>query len=185
MIGKRFEKSVYRWRVRAAVIFIPFVLILAKPSLSSLIPGLMVCLFGLGIRTWASGHLKKEKELATSGPYQYSRNPLYLGNLILGSGIALASQSWWIFCFFIAYFLIFYPLVIRKESDKMRELFPGEYDEYRRQVPIFFPSLRPPARGGKASFSWALYRKNREYRALIGTLAFWLILLAKILLSGR
>jgi protein-S-isoprenylcysteine O-methyltransferase Ste14 len=185
MMENRIERAVYRWRVRAAVVFIPIVILLSGPSVKLLLVGIAVCLLGLGIRAWASGHLKKEKELATSGPYRYCRNPLYLGNLILGLGITLGSRSWWVFLIFIAHFLIFYPLVIKKEQTRMKELFPGEYDEYRRRVPMFFPSLRQPVGGRKSRFSWALYRKNKEPRALIGTLVFWLILLAKILLAGH
>ncbi|TET73004.1 MAG: hypothetical protein E3J44_01730, partial [Candidatus Aminicenantes bacterium] len=73
------EKIVYRWRVRAASIGLILAIIFARPDLTSFLTGLGVCFLGLLIRTWSAGHLRKEKELAISGPYQYTRNPLYLG----------------------------------------------------------------------------------------------------------
>ncbi len=185
MTAAKLEKAISRWRVRAALIFIPFVVLLSEPTRGSMPVGIAVCLFGLGIRAWASGHLKKEKELTTSGPYRYCRNPLYLGNLILGFGIALASRSWWVLIIFVAYFLVFYPPVIKKERNRLGELFPGQYLEYKKRVPLFFPTGRHAPAGGNAKFSPALYRRNREYRALVGTLIFWLILAAKILIAGR
>ena len=80
---------------------------------------------GLLIRTWSAGHLRKEKELAISGPYQYTRNPLYLGNFVIGVSAAFASRSWWVLGYFAAYFLLFYPLVIKREMKSMKELFPA------------------------------------------------------------
>jgi len=185
MTATNLKNAFSRWRVRAALVFIPFVVCLSRPTLFSLLAGIVVCLVGLGIRAWASGHLRKEKELTTSGPYRHCRNPLYLGNLILGLGITLASRSWWIFFAFIGYFLLFYPPVIKRERDRLSELFPQEYEEYRKRVPLFFPTGRHAAAKGSSRFSPALYRRNREYRALIGTIPFWLILATKIILSGR
>ncbi len=185
MTAAKLEKIFSRWRVRAALVFIPFVVWLSRPTRFSILAGIGVCLIGLGIRAWASGHLRKEKELTTSGPYRYCRNPLYLGNLMLGLGIVLASRSWWIFFAFTVYFLLFYPPVIKRERARLAELFPPKYEEYRKRVPLFFPTGRRSAAKGGARFSPALYRRNREYRALVGTLIFWLILAAKILIAGR
>jgi protein-S-isoprenylcysteine O-methyltransferase Ste14 len=174
-----------RLRVRAGLFAAVAVLVLARPTWRSLAVGMVISLAGLAIRAWASGHLRKEKALAVSGPYRFSRNPLYLGNFIMGIGIVAGAYSWWVLGLFVAYFAVFYPLIIRREKERMNELFPEQYEKYRRSVPSFFPSLFrrriPP--GGK--FSWALYRQNKESRALAGMLAFWVALAAKILLLNR
>lgn len=171
----------YRWRVRAALLAAILVLLLARPTVPSLWGGMVVCSAGLLIRAWASGHLKKEKELATSGPYQYCRNPLYLGNFILGLGMALGSGSLWVLAVFILYFLLFYPAVILRETRRMIDLFPEKYEDYRKRVPLFFPAFRSSA-ATPSKFRWARYMNNKEYRAIFGTLVFFLLLAAKHLL---
>jgi len=178
----RLLKLIYRWRVRTGFFAFLITLVLAKPTFTSILVGAGISLIGLAIRAWASGHLKKEKELAVSGPYRYTRNPLYLGNLILGISLSVGSHSWWVFVIFAIYFLMFYPAIVHTEHERLKRIFPGQYDEYRRFVPLFFPFRRPRRQESPLSFSCALYRKNKEYRALIGTIAFWLIMAGKILL---
>jgi protein-S-isoprenylcysteine O-methyltransferase Ste14 len=182
MLKVNFEQAVYGWRVKAGFISIVAAVILANPHLSSLLAGLGICLIGLIIRVWASGHLSKEKELAVSGPYRFTRNPLYLANLVIGMSVVVASYSWWVMAIFGAYFLLFYPIAIKKEKKKMKDLFPAEYDEYRKKAPLFFPSLRPLPSLKKNKFSWKLFRKNKEWRALSGAALFWLALTLKMLL---
>ena len=178
----KFGRTIYRWRVRSSLFLLVLIIILARPTWVSILIGLAVCAPGLLIRAWASGHIKKEKELAVSGPYQYTRNPLYLGNFVLGLSIAAGTNSWWCALIFAAYFLVFYPPVIKEERERMKRLFPDKYEEYKKKVPLFFPKFKPFFSVGSNKFSWALYKKNREYRALIGTLVFWIILMAKMLL---
>jgi len=170
-----------RWRVRAGFIVLPAIIILAEPTPVSLMTGVIISLIGLLIRHWASGHLIKEKKLANSGPYRYTRNPLYLGSFILGIGITAGAYSWWVLVIFTAYFLIFYPAVIIRERERMKELFPEDYSVYRKKVPLFFPSLESNFKS-RQKFDWKLYRKNKEYRAQLSTLIFWLIIAGKMLL---
>ena len=178
----RLKKVLYRWRVRTGLIGAVLVIILAKPDLRFLIIGLAVSFLGLLLRTWASGHLTKDKELTVSGPYRYTRNPLYLGNLIIGLGIIIASRSLWVLGILVVYFLLFYPLIIQVEAEKMKRLFPREYEEYVSKTSVFFPHRKPSSPPKKKRFRWVLYRKNKEWRALIGTILLWLILSGKIIL---
>lgn len=176
------KSAIYRWRVRGGFIGILLAIVLAKPNLTSILIGIAVSLIGLSVRTWASGHLKKEKELTILGPYQYTRNPLYLGNLILGISVVVGSRSWWMLAIFSAYFLLFYPVAVKNEKERMRKLFPQEYEDYKRKVPLFFPSLKHLSSPHKSRFSWKLYKKNKEYRALTGAALFWTIMIGKMLL---
>ncbi|MFC2165838.1 methyltransferase family protein [Acidobacteriota bacterium] len=170
---------IYKWRVRSGLLFALIALVFARPSLYSLLIAFGLAIIGLAWRTWACGNLKKEKELTTSGPYKYTRNPLYLGNLILGIAMTIAAHSWIVLAFFIAYFLIFYPVLVNVEKKRMAELFPKQYREYSAKVPLFFPSLRAKIVSEKSQFSWLLYKKNKEYRALIGAILYWTALALK------
>ncbi len=175
-------RTLYRWRVRAGLVFLPAILVVARPAKGTVGAGLAVCALGLGIRAWAAGHIKKEKELAVSGPYQYTRNPLYLGNFVLGLSVGIGTNTWAGVFLIAAYFLLFYPPVILEERDRMKRLFPEAYEEYKKRVPIFFPTFRPFPGANGTKFSAALYKKNREHRAFVGSGVVWAILIAKLLL---
>jgi protein-S-isoprenylcysteine O-methyltransferase Ste14 len=150
---------------------------LAKPTLRSVLIGAGLVIPGLLIRALASGHLQKNEQRATGGPYAYSRNPLYLGSLILSIGFALAARSWWIVGGIIFLFFVIYLPVIRAEEAFLRERFP-EFDAYARAVPSLFPR---GSRFGQSSgsFSWDLYWKHREYNAALGSAAIVAGLLVK------
>jgi len=145
--------------------------------------GAAVVIPGLWIRALASGHVQKNEQLATSGPYAYTRNPLYLGSLILALGFALAARSWWIAGILIVMFFAIYLPVIRGEEAFLRDRFP-EFGDYARQVPRLFPRLRGLKNGGGA-FSWDLYWKHREYNAILGAVAMFAALIAKLVWMSK
>ncbi len=159
-------------------------LLFAEPQPMSLAVGGIVAFGGLLLRAWAAGHIEKNARLATTGPYAYTRNPLYLGSFLLGFGFTLAGGRWWLALLFGALFLGIYLPVMRVEAGTLAELFGTEFDAYARRVPLFFPHLAPyrDERGGATKFDSSLYLRYREYRAALGTLAGWLILLVKALL---
>jgi len=175
-------ERIYRWRVRSGTLSLIFVLLLARPSWTSLAWGGAVAVLGLLVRAWAAGHLRKEKELAVSGPYRYTRNPLYLGNFLIGLGIGVAARSWWVAGLLLLYFLVFYPTIIKRERERLARLFPSTYPSYRALVPLFLPRLTRRAAAGNGAFRWPLFKQNKEYRAEAGTAALWLLLAVKILL---
>lgn len=166
-----------RWRVRTGYPVAVIFLLLAAPTPHSILIGGAVAILGILIRAASSGHLRKYEELATTGPYARTRNPLYFGSAFLASGFAIAGHSWVAGLLVIAYFAVFYTAVMRNEEDDLRERFGGVFEEYAARVPLFFPRIT--AAGTEASatsppsktFSWAQYRRNREYKALLGTLA--------------
>src|SRR6202034_1345500 len=113
---------------------------LARPTWRLLAVGAIVVAPGLLIRALASGHVRKNESLATSGPYAYTRNPLYLGSLLMGVGFALAARSWWVGVALVVMFLAIYVPVIHDEEAFLRTKFP-EFDEYARRVPRMVPRL--------------------------------------------
>ena len=167
-----------RIRVPAGFAFAVIYLWLAKPIVASMLVGAVLVIPGLLIRALASGHVQKNEQLTTSGPYAYTRNPLYLGSLILAAGFAAAARSWWVALAAALFFIVVYVPVIRDEETFLRKQFP-EFDEYARGVPRLRPRLTAFS-GSRGAFSWDLYWKHREYNALLGALAMMAALVAKM-----
>jgi protein-S-isoprenylcysteine O-methyltransferase Ste14 len=155
-----------------------FYLWLARPSWACLAAGGAVAMIGLALRAYASGHLRKASELTATGPYVYTRNPLYLGSLILAAGFALAARSLWIALAMAVIFIAIYIPVIGFEEQFLRSQFP-DFDEYARRVPRLLPRLSA-AEGPRGEFSMDLYLKHREYNAALGAAAVMAALIFKL-----
>ena len=168
-----------RIRVPLGFAFAIFYFWLAHPSWRSVALGAVLIVPGLAIRALASGHVRKNEALAVSGPYAYTRNPLYLGSLLMGIGFAVAARSWWVGIVLVLMFFAIYLPVIRGEEAFLRDKFP-EFPEYASKVPRIIPRITP-AYGEEtgAGFSIDLYLKHREYNALIGAIAMFAGLIAK------
>jgi protein-S-isoprenylcysteine O-methyltransferase Ste14 len=167
-----------RIRVPLGFAFAAAYLWLAQPTVGSLVAGGAVAVLGVGLRAVASGHVTKNTGLTTTGPYAYTRNPLYLGSVVIAAGFAIAARSPWVALGMAVLFAAVYLPVIRSEENYLRLHFP-QFAAYEREVPRLLPRLRG---GGPllAGFSAALYRKHREYNAFIGTIAMLAALAAKL-----
>jgi protein-S-isoprenylcysteine O-methyltransferase Ste14 len=179
-MSNSFVRFLYRWRVRSGAVIAVLSLFLANPELTPLLTGIFISFIGLALRAWSCGHIHKEKELTVSGPYRFTRNPLYLGNLLIGAGFAVGCWSWWAFMVFALYFSVFYPVVIIWEKKKMQSMHPEEYREYDSQVPLFIPRITSIS-GDDKKFSWSRYHTNHEIRALTGVMIFWILIVSKML----
>ncbi len=172
---KAYADVVARLRVPTGFLLMVGFAWLSAPSVKSMSVGLPVSIFGLLLRGWATGHLAKNQQLATSGPYAYIRNPLYAGTLIVAAGIVIASASAWLAVVFaLVFFLVYFP-VIELEEQHLRKIFPS-YAEYAVHVHRLLPLSR--WRGAAPGvFRWSLYRRNEEYQAFLGFLvaATWLV----------
>jgi protein-S-isoprenylcysteine O-methyltransferase Ste14 len=172
-----------RIRVPLGFLFAVLYFWLARPSWWSWMLGAVVVAPGLVTRALASGHVRKNEALATSGPYAYTRNPLYLGSLLMGLGFCVAARSWWVGVVLVVMFFAIYLPVIRDEEAFLRRTFP-EFEEYARRVPRMVPRLAPHSDGGGegSGFSWDLYLKHREYNALLGAVGMMVVLIGKMIL---
>jgi len=172
--SKPYADFVARLRVPAGFVMVAAFAWFSHPDYFSLAVGLPLSACGLAVRAWAAGHLAKNQKLAQSGPYSFTRNPLYLGTLITALGLALAGRSIGLAALFMALFVLVYLPAIELEEQHLAEILPG-YAEFAKRVPLLIP--RWPKKFGPDRFSAALYRKNREYQALLGWLpgAAWLI----------
>jgi len=179
-----YSRIARRIRVPLGFVFAVLYFWLARPTWRFLALGVVVIVPGILIRALASGHVRKNEALATSGPYAYTRNPLYLGSLLIGIGFAVAARSWWVGVVLVVMFFAIYLPVIRDEEAFLRQKFP-EFEDYARQVPRMLPRLTPRGEGESGEFSSALYLQHREYNALLGALAMSAALIAKMILFHR
>jgi protein-S-isoprenylcysteine O-methyltransferase Ste14 len=174
LFPKPYADFVAKLRVPCGFLLLVTFAVLSKPTWMALEIGLPISCLGLALRAWAAGHLAKNRELATSGPYAYLRNPLYAGTLIVALGIVIACRDWSLAAVFAAVFFLVYLPVIELEEQHLRKIFPN-YAAYAAKVRRLIPVGRWPNRGVR--FSWSLYRKNEEYQALLGfaVAVCWLI----------
>lgn len=165
---KRTASLIQRVRVPIGFLFGVIFLVISQPTLNVIIPGLIIGFSGLMLRVWAAGHLRKHKELTVSGPYRWTRNPLYLGSLIMGSGLCIASGILWLILIFIPLFLLIYIPVMKKEENELSSSAGKDYLEYKSLVPLMAPRIpsRMPSKGIRFSMDW--FMRNREYNAFAG-----------------
>jgi protein-S-isoprenylcysteine O-methyltransferase Ste14 len=170
-----------RLRLPLGFVLAALYLVFARPSPRTLALGLGLALVGVGIRAWASGHIVKNRRLATTGPYAYTRNPLYFGSFLIAAGFAVAAH-WLVLVLVVVFFMAIYAPTMRREREKIRHAFPDEYAEYERHVPAFFPRPLPwrQTSGPRAEFSASLYMRHGEWKVAFGYLcaAAWLCLRA-------
>ena len=160
-------------------------LIFMHPSVRSLMIGGFFTLAGALVRIWAAGHIEKRIRLARSGPYAYTRNPLYLGSFLMAFGVILAGQGYWLLPFFALFFIGVYFPVMRAEEHDLEHAYGADFLEYAGSTPLFFPknprgtekqkNTEPPVR-----FSWLRVRINREHRNLVSLLAVEGILILRL-----
>jgi protein-S-isoprenylcysteine O-methyltransferase Ste14 len=174
-----------RSRVPLGFAFAAAYLWFARPNFVSLTAGFTIAIAGIIVRALASGHIRKNAALAVTGPYAYTRNPLYLGSIIIAIGFIVAARNLWIGIGALAMFALIYLPVITAEEKYLRSAFSG-YDRYASEVPRFLPRLTPyrpmtDADDGPGGFSKALYMRHREYNAALGSILMLVALVLKML----
>jgi protein-S-isoprenylcysteine O-methyltransferase Ste14 len=167
-----------RWRVRLGYPLAIVVLAFSHPTPRSIFLGALVGVVGLLVRAYAAGYLHKQEVLSVTGPYAYTRNPLYLGSAILALGAGIATRSWISACILVLYFAVFYSAVMRREAKELYLRHGASFEEYARTVSLFLPRLTPAKLPGSSagSFSFAQYRKNHEWQAAAGFLFLLFVL---------
>jgi len=152
-----------RFRQFVGITFVILITAAASPEEILFFPGAVLVILGIATRLWASGHIKKNRVLATDGPYGYVRHPLYVGNITMGFGFALASGLWWSLPLICGILLAFYPPAIRREDEKLHRRFEREWEQWHKETRALIPRLTPyrPGQPGNWSF-WQSLRQNGE-----------------------
>jgi protein-S-isoprenylcysteine O-methyltransferase Ste14 len=136
-------------------------IVLSRPTRQTVLIGAVIAVIGEAIRIWAAGHLEKGREVTTTGPYRFTRHPLYLGSTVIGVGLAIASANLVVVTLVALYLAVTLSAAIATEEAHLTEKFGGAYPAYREGR----------AASGQRRFSLARAMRNREYRAVIGLLA--------------
>lgn len=163
-----YEMLIQRLRVPVGFVTAILFVVFSQPTWRSLAVGVPIALCGALIRAWASGHLRKNAELAVSGPYAFTRNPLYFGSFVMASGCAVCGGGLWLGLWMMTFFLAVYLPVMQAEAAHMRKLFAGDYENWAANVPLFIPRVTPYRKGWMRRFDPRQYLRHREYRAAIG-----------------
>ncbi len=179
------QKIARRIRVPLGFVFAGVFLWLARPTWHTMLASLLLVVPGVWLRAYAAGYVRKNAELTRTGPYAYTRNPLYLGSMMIAFGFAWAAASWIILVVLAALFFAIYLPTIRSEEAYLREHFAG-FDEYAKQVPRLLPRLTPARTDAEAGrFSSERYLHHREYNACMGAIAIYAALAARLLFLKR
>jgi protein-S-isoprenylcysteine O-methyltransferase Ste14 len=179
------QKIARRIRVPLGFVFAAVFLWLARPTGHSMLWSLLLVVPGVWLRAFASGYVRKNTELATTGPYAHTRNPLYLGSMMIAFGFAVAAGSWVILVALAVLFMVIYLPTIRSEEEFLRGHFP-DFAAYAARVPRLLPRLTPAASDAeRGRFSAALYWQHREYNCGMGAAAIYLALALRLIYVTR
>jgi protein-S-isoprenylcysteine O-methyltransferase Ste14 len=173
--SRTIAQRIARWRVGLGFIFGGVALWQAEPTWTTLAYGTGVAIIGEALRIWAAGHVEKSREVTRSGPYRFTRHPLYLGSTVIGLGVAIASGSLVVMVLVTIYLATTIPAAILAEEAHLRQKFGGAYDAYASNAAA--PMLR--------AFSLSRARTNREHHTLGGLLLALVVLALKVQLSIR
>ena len=161
-------------------VLIVLLIIFAEPKANLFFMGLPFILSGEILRLWAAGHLSKNREVTTTGPYSYVKNPLYLGTFLIMIGFCFLASQWMILLIGLAAFFAYYaPFKKKAEADRLREIFGPAWDDYDRSVPDYIPRLSPYEKKGQHRWDWSRVVSNSEHETAIVTVAGVVILGAR------
>jgi protein-S-isoprenylcysteine O-methyltransferase Ste14 len=146
----RYHEASRQW---FAVLFVLLVSLLGQPEETLLYIGAGIAAAGTLIRLWASGHVMKNKELATDGPYAFVRHPLYVGNILLLIGFSLASSLWWSYILMVALLLFYYPPTLSYEDNKLRDFFGDAWIEWSKTTYALIPPC--PTKKSASGSAWS------------------------------
>jgi protein-S-isoprenylcysteine O-methyltransferase Ste14 len=164
-------QTLARRRVALGGLVVIATLILARPTWTTWRIGLAIAIVGEALRIWAAGHLEKSREVTRSGPYRWTRHPLYAGSAIMAFGIAIASRSVSAAVLAATYMIVTLTAAIKTEEAFLNRAFGDAYEKYRAS------NAEPMPR----RFSLARAARNREYRAAAGLAAGFALLALKVI----
>jgi len=151
--------------------------------------GIGLCAAGQALRAWVLGQVpdgtsgQNERliatELNTSGPYARTRNPLYLGNLLITLGLCVVAHDPVLLALAAILFAAQYRAIVAAEESFLRGRFGARFEEYCARVPRFWPRLRAPG-GAAQPWSW-----RRALRKEHNPLAAWAALVVLLLASDQ
>lgn len=184
----------FKYRSYTPIPFVIIMLLYNNSNIWSIIAGLLVAAVGEYIRLWGVSWAGSETRttggvggtyLVISGPFSHVRNPLYLGNILMYTGIGIMSFALFPYLQIagLIFFSIQYHLIVKEEEGYLRKTFGKEYNEYTTKVPRFIPRISSYRNKGveQPDFSWkaGLRSEGRTFQAfgfiIITLIIVWLV----------
>ena len=176
---QKFNQFIGHNRTAMSLLLALIFLWLAKPTVTFILWGIPLIIFGEFIRTWSAGCINKEYEhLTIEGPYAYTRNPLYVGNFLLGIGFVIMGHHWIPFVLFLIFFFLIYRSTILDEENTLSRVFGQSFTDYKKRVPRFIPLIIPLS-SPKFIFYWGRVFRHREHKAWLGIAAVLIFIIIK------
>ncbi|NWG12353.1 MAG: isoprenylcysteine carboxylmethyltransferase family protein [Acidobacteria bacterium] len=173
---RSWRKLAQKLRVPVGTLLGVVFLLMMHPSNRSLLLGGSVAAAGAAFRVWAAGHIEKGKVLTQGGPYALTRNPLYLGSLLMALGILMAGQGYWLLMPFGLFFAVFYYPVMKAEEEELLQGYGESFLDYAKRVPLFVPRFRAAPENASV-FLWSRVIRNREHRTVAGLIVVGMFLI--------
>ncbi len=162
---------------------IVILVIIADPTWTSCLIGIIPVIAGEALRFWATGHLRKNAELTTSGPYGHIQSPLYLASYAIATGLCIMGNSapiWIIMT--LVYFLTYIPRKKEREWGRLEKLFGEDFQHYKSAVPYMFPPrIEPYPQGAKHLWSFAASIENTEHQTAIAVFLIAFFIFVRVL----
>jgi protein-S-isoprenylcysteine O-methyltransferase Ste14 len=148
---------------------VAILVVVADPTWTSRVLGLPLIAAGEALRFWATGHLRKNEELTTSGPYGHIQSPLYLASYMIATGLCLMANNAVIWVLMsLLYFLTYIPRKKDREWGRLERMFGEDFMKYKSEVPYMFPPrMDPYPQGAKHLWSFAATIENTEHQTAI------------------
>ncbi|HOJ14931.1 MAG TPA: isoprenylcysteine carboxylmethyltransferase family protein [Deltaproteobacteria bacterium] len=176
----------HKWEkvnARTAVLYgaIVLLVVFSNPRWWSCLLGIFPVIAGEALRVWATGHLRKNEELTTSGPYAHLQSPLYLGSYLIGTGLCIMALNPVIWVLgSLVFFLSYIPRKQETEWGRLERKFGEEFLKYKREVNYFFPRIDPYPEGSKHLWSFAQVIENTEHQTALAVGVIALFIIAKL-----
>lgn len=152
-------------------LFAALLVVTAKPRMDLFGLGLVIVMLGEGLRIWATGHLRKNQEVTTTGPYAYVKNPLYFGTFLLMAGFCLMANHFLFLAVGTGVFIFYYaPYKKRTEAERLAKRFGQTWLEYENHVPDYWPRWTPYEHRGKGRWNIHTFFSNSEHETLFAVL---------------
>jgi protein-S-isoprenylcysteine O-methyltransferase Ste14 len=172
-------KDLSRLRRNAHLPLALIALALARPSVAPYALGSALVVFGIGLRAWAAGFLKKGGELCTEGPYRHLRHPLYLGSLLGAIGLSVMTNSIWGWAVVLPLFVLVYAAQVVAEERYLRGQYGCAHDQWASHVPLLLPRWRARIAASGQPWSWSQFLANREHYHVLVTLLLLALFFAR------
>jgi len=176
-------RTARRWSGRGRIrnVFFWIALIFSNPNTNSMLAGFAVFTFGVLLHVIAKGHLVRNTQLCTDGPYGWVRHPFYLANLFVDSGLWMIAGVPWLTAIYVLAFPLAYLPRLFAEEEVLSARFGDQFLNYRRDTPALFPRRLPHMFNWVLDISYENLRLENELSRLVRLLSYPFLIVAVLL----